>query len=97
MGIHSDPSDSEESDDDDIQGTINAQQIELYNPKDFEDLKVSTEVKELFQNIMRYTFSSFPYLLNTIYSYNFYNFFHNFMYKDILIIFLIKIHNSFYS
>ncbi|XP_006616677.1 intraflagellar transport protein 46 homolog [Apis dorsata] len=55
MGIHSDPSDSEESDDDDIQGTINAQQIELYNPKDFEDLKVSTEVKELFQNIMRYT------------------------------------------
>lgn len=67
MGIHSDPSDSEESDDDNIQGTINAQQIELYNPKDFEDLKVSTEVKELFQNIMRYTFSSSPYLLNILF------------------------------
>ncbi|KAK9300401.1 hypothetical protein QLX08_006931 [Tetragonisca angustula] len=55
IGIHSDPSDSEESDDDDIQGTSNAQPIEIYNPKDFEDLEVSTEVKELFQNIMRYT------------------------------------------
>ncbi|XP_043514905.1 intraflagellar transport protein 46 homolog isoform X1 [Frieseomelitta varia] len=55
IGIHSDPSDSEESDDDDIQGTNNAQPIEIYNPKDFEDLEVSTEVKELFQNIMRYT------------------------------------------
>ncbi|XP_043599227.1 intraflagellar transport protein 46 homolog [Bombus pyrosoma] len=55
MGIHSDPSDSEESDDDDIQGTSNAQPIEIYNPKDFEDLEVSTEMKELFQNIMRYT------------------------------------------
>lgn len=54
MGIHSDPSDSEESDDDDIQGTSNAQPIEIYNPKDFEDLEVSTEMKELFQNIMRY-------------------------------------------
>ena len=56
IGIHSDPSDSEESDDDDIQGTSNAQPIEIYNPKDFEDLEVSTEVKELFQNIMRYHF-----------------------------------------
>lgn len=54
MGIGSDPSDSEESDDDDIQGTGNVQPIEMYNPKDFEDLQVSTEVKELFQNIMRY-------------------------------------------
>ncbi|XP_076545474.1 intraflagellar transport 46 [Osmia lignaria lignaria] len=55
MGINSDPSDSEESDDDDIEGTINAQPVEIYNPKDFEDLEVSIEVKELFQNIMRYT------------------------------------------
>ncbi|XP_017760611.1 PREDICTED: intraflagellar transport protein 46 homolog [Eufriesea mexicana] len=55
MGIHSDPSDSEENDDDDIQGMSNAQHVEIYNPKDFEDLDVSTEVKELFQNIMRYT------------------------------------------
>lgn len=54
MGINSDPSDSEESDDDDIEGTINAQPVEIYNPKDFEDLEVSIEVKELFQNIMRY-------------------------------------------
>ncbi|XP_076624419.1 intraflagellar transport 46 [Colletes latitarsis] len=55
MGITSDPSDSEESDDDDIQGTNNAQPIEMYNPKDFEDLDVSMEAKELFQNILRYT------------------------------------------
>lgn len=54
MGLNSDPSDSEESDDDDIQGTSNAQPVELYNPKDFEDLDVSAEVRELFQNIMRY-------------------------------------------
>ncbi|KOC69402.1 Intraflagellar transport protein 46 like protein [Habropoda laboriosa] len=55
MGLNSDPSDSEESDDDDIQGTNNAPLVEIYNPKDFDDLNVSTEVKELFQNIMRYT------------------------------------------
>nr|XP_012152012.1 PREDICTED: intraflagellar transport protein 46 homolog isoform X2 [Megachile rotundata] len=55
MRMNSDPSDSEESDDDDIEGTNNAQPVEIYNPKDFEDLDVSTEVKELFQNIMRYT------------------------------------------
>ncbi|XP_053987139.1 intraflagellar transport protein 46 homolog isoform X2 [Hylaeus volcanicus] len=55
LGISSDPSDSEESDDDDIQGTNNAQPIEVYNPKDFENLDVSMEVKELFQNIIRYT------------------------------------------
>ncbi|CAK9816764.1 Intraflagellar transport protein 46 homolog [Anthophora quadrimaculata] len=55
MGLNSDPSDSEESDDDDIQGTNNAPLIEIYDPKDFDDLEVSTEVKELFQNITRYT------------------------------------------
>ncbi|XP_076240845.1 intraflagellar transport 46 [Calliopsis andreniformis] len=55
MGISSDPSDSEESDDDDIRETRNVPPIEMYNPKDFEDLQVSIEVKELFQNIMRYT------------------------------------------
>ncbi|XP_076640926.1 intraflagellar transport 46 isoform X2 [Halictus rubicundus] len=55
LEIGSDPSDSEETDDDDIQGTSTAQQIEIYNPKDFENLKASAEVTELFQNIMRYT------------------------------------------
>ncbi|XP_017885006.1 intraflagellar transport protein 46 homolog [Ceratina calcarata] len=55
MVLNSDPSDSEETDDDDIQGTSNAQLVEIYNPKDFEDLEVSMEAKELFQNIMRYT------------------------------------------
>lgn len=55
MGIGSDPSDSEESDDDDIQGTSVAKPIDLYDPKEFENLEASTEVKELFQNIIRYT------------------------------------------
>ncbi|XP_076381565.1 intraflagellar transport 46 [Megalopta genalis] len=55
LEIGSDPSDSEETDDDDIQGASTAQQIEIYNPKDFENLKASAEVTELFQNIMRYT------------------------------------------
>ncbi|XP_011144440.1 intraflagellar transport protein 46 homolog [Harpegnathos saltator] len=55
-GIGSDPSDSEESDDDDIQGhTSITKPVDLYNPKDFENLETSTEVKELFQNITRYT------------------------------------------
>lgn len=53
MGIGSDPSDSEESDDDDIQGTSVAKPVDLYNPKEFENLEASTEVKELFQNITR--------------------------------------------
>ncbi|KAL0110499.1 hypothetical protein PUN28_013838 [Cardiocondyla obscurior] len=55
MGIDSDPSDSEESDDDDIQGSSVAKPIDLYDPKEFENLEASTEVKELFQNIIRYT------------------------------------------
>ncbi|EZA49581.1 hypothetical protein DMN91_006204 [Ooceraea biroi] len=55
LGLGSDPSDSEESDDDDIQGSSVAKAIDLYDPKDFENLEVSMEVKELFQNIMRYT------------------------------------------
>ncbi|XP_071579697.1 intraflagellar transport protein 46 homolog [Temnothorax nylanderi] len=53
-GIGSDPSDSEESDDDDIQGSSVAKPIDLYDPKEFENLEASTEVKELFQNIIRY-------------------------------------------
>lgn len=52
-GAGSDPSDSEESDDDDIERTGAAKPIELYDPKEFENLEASTEVKELFQNIMR--------------------------------------------
>lgn len=52
LGI-GDPSDSEESDDDDIQGSSVAKAIDLYDPKDFENLEASMEVKELFQNIMR--------------------------------------------
>ncbi|XP_014476424.1 PREDICTED: intraflagellar transport protein 46 homolog [Dinoponera quadriceps] len=55
IDIGSDPSDSEESDDDDIQGTNVAKPVDLYNPKEFENLEASTEVKELFQNITRYT------------------------------------------
>ncbi|XP_046821664.1 intraflagellar transport protein 46 homolog [Vespa crabro] len=53
--IGSDPSDSEETDDDDIQESSISKQMEIYNPKEFEDLNVSTELKELFQNISRYT------------------------------------------
>jgi len=53
LEIGSDPSDSEESDDDDIQGTNVAKPIDLYDPKEFENLEASTEVKELFHNIMR--------------------------------------------
>ena len=53
MGIGSDPSDSEESDDDDIQGTSTRKSIQFYDPKEFEDLEVSAEIKELFHNIMR--------------------------------------------
>lgn len=53
MGMGSDPSDSEESDDDDIQGSSIAKPIDLYDPKEFENLEASTEVKELFQNIIR--------------------------------------------
>lgn len=53
LEIGSDPSDSEESDDDDIQGSSVAKSIDLYNPKEFENLQASTEVEELFQNIMR--------------------------------------------
>lgn len=49
----SDPSDSEETDDDDIQGTSLKKSIELYNPKEFEELDVGAEIKELFQNITR--------------------------------------------
>ncbi|XP_024938728.1 intraflagellar transport protein 46 homolog isoform X2 [Cephus cinctus] len=55
MGIGSDPSDSEETDDDDIQATSMAKSLDFYDPKKFEDMEVSAEVKELFQNIMRYT------------------------------------------
>ncbi|EGI62706.1 UPF0360 protein [Acromyrmex echinatior] len=53
MEIGSDPSDSEESDDNDIQGTSIAKPINLYDPNEYENLEASTEVKELFQNIMR--------------------------------------------
>lgn len=56
MAIGSDPSDSEETDDDDIQGTTAKTSIELYDHTKFDDLEVSVEVKELFQNIMRSVF-----------------------------------------
>lgn len=45
-------SDSEETDDDDIQGGT-ARILETYDPKKFEDLQVSAEIKELFENIIR--------------------------------------------
>ncbi|XP_011298442.1 intraflagellar transport protein 46 homolog [Fopius arisanus] len=54
-GVGSDPSDSEETDDDDIEGTNVKKPIELYDAKEFDELDVSTEVRELFQNITRYT------------------------------------------
>lgn len=57
--IGSDPSDSEETDEDDIQESSISKQMEIYNPKEFEDLNVSTELKELFQNISRYHGISF--------------------------------------
>lgn len=53
MEMGSDPSDSDESDDDDIQGSSIAKPIDLYDPKEFENLEASTEIKELFQNIIR--------------------------------------------
>ena len=59
MEIGSDPSDSEESDDNDIQGTSITKLINLYDPKEFENLEASTEIKELFQNIIRQVFSVF--------------------------------------
>ncbi|KMQ89006.1 intraflagellar transport protein 46-like protein [Lasius niger] len=48
LEIGSDPSDSEESDDDDIESTNVAKPIDLYDPKEFENLEASTEVKELY-------------------------------------------------
>lgn len=51
-GIKNVASDSEETDDDEIQGGT-ARVLETYNPKEFEDLYVSAEIKELFENIIR--------------------------------------------
>ncbi|XP_066597483.1 intraflagellar transport protein 46 homolog [Prorops nasuta] len=53
VNLGSEPSDSEETDEDEIQE--NAKVIQLYDPGEFEDLQVSAEIKELFQNITRYT------------------------------------------
>ncbi|XP_012273562.1 intraflagellar transport protein 46 homolog [Orussus abietinus] len=55
MTLLDDPSDSEETDEDDIRGTNLARTIEYYDPKQFDDIQASAEVKELFQNITRYT------------------------------------------
>lgn len=52
MNVGSDLSDSDETDEDDILGST-AKTIEIYDPKQFEDLQVSSEVRELFQNISR--------------------------------------------
>ncbi|XP_015519978.2 intraflagellar transport protein 46 homolog [Neodiprion pinetum] len=52
--LMNDASDSEETDDDDIQGGT-TKGFETYDPKEFEDLHVSAEIKELFENITRFS------------------------------------------
>ncbi|KAJ8664424.1 hypothetical protein QAD02_006086 [Eretmocerus hayati] len=54
MGLDSETSDSEDSDDLDAQKSSRIKPADLYDPKQFDDLQVSSEVKELFQNISRY-------------------------------------------
>ncbi|XP_043478629.1 intraflagellar transport protein 46 homolog [Leptopilina heterotoma] len=53
VNVGSDLSDTDETDEDDIQAS-NAKIIEIYDPKQFEHLQVSSEIRELFQNIQRY-------------------------------------------
>ncbi|KAL7294934.1 hypothetical protein TKK_0011855 [Trichogramma kaykai] len=54
MALDSETSDSEDSEDEDAQKFTRMKMIDLYDSKQFEDLDVSAEVKELFQNISRY-------------------------------------------
>ncbi|XP_020707474.2 intraflagellar transport protein 46 homolog [Athalia rosae] len=53
-GLMNDGSESDETDDDDIQSGT-AKVLETYDPRDFEDLQVSAEIKELFENIVRFS------------------------------------------
>ncbi|XP_014217668.1 intraflagellar transport protein 46 homolog [Copidosoma floridanum] len=55
MGLDSETSDSEDSEDVDVQKIARMKLADYYDSKQFEDLNVSAEVKELFQNITRYT------------------------------------------
>ncbi|XP_011503206.1 PREDICTED: intraflagellar transport protein 46 homolog [Ceratosolen solmsi marchali] len=55
IGLGSETSDSEDSEELNNPKISKTKQVELYNFKQFEDLEVSTEVRELFQNIIRYT------------------------------------------
>jgi intraflagellar transport protein 46 len=57
MGLDSESSDSEDSEEMDIQKISKMKQTEFYDFKQFEDLEVSSEVKELFQNIKRLALS----------------------------------------
>lgn len=77
LEIGSDPSDSEESDDDDIQGTNAAKPIDLYDPKEFENLEASTEVKELFHNIMRQVRAICIFIFYYLYTLKIYRLFYN--------------------
>ncbi|XP_008202984.2 intraflagellar transport protein 46 homolog [Nasonia vitripennis] len=55
MGLDSETSDSEDSEDMDAEKMSRLKLSNYYDSKQFEDLEASTEVKELFQNITRYT------------------------------------------
>ena len=60
LGMDSETSDSEDSDEQ-LEPAGSSQKLgrmklaDYYDPKQFEDLEASTEVKELFQNVTRYT------------------------------------------
>ena len=55
MTLDSETSDSEDSEDLDAQKFTRMKMADFYDSKQFENLDVSSEVKELFQNITRYT------------------------------------------
>lgn len=50
MGLDSETSESDDSEETDLHKSKRA---DFYDPKQFEDLEASSEVKELFQNILR--------------------------------------------
>lgn len=53
VSIDSEASDSEGTDEDEIQSNNKTNTIDFYDPKEMKDLQVSSEVKEIFQNILR--------------------------------------------
>lgn len=54
MGMDSETSESDDSDDLDAQKPSKMKLTDFYDAKQFENLEGSAEVKELFQNIMRW-------------------------------------------